>query len=214
MQLSLIGPGDIEFHFYELLKMKKPVFNKHLNEIAKALAESNSELVILPDKGISFEIARLYKENGGKKVIASVPFSDSTFGIKHLEPYINQKSIIDETIDTENWYKHDLIKGLLGHAILYLGKSPGTNGELNYAIYLYKLITKQKPGVTPNIIHPNIIADKNFTIFVYQPFLKNKKLDKELEAYIKKFNIKLVYIKDAKQLEKELEKFKIKILSS
>ena len=89
-----------------------------------------------------------------------------------------------------------IIKGLLGNSILYLGSSPGTNGELNYAIYLYKIITAQKENlkVLKEKIHPEIKADKDFKIFVYQPFLLNNKLDSETESYIKKFNIKLVYI--------------------
>lgn len=207
MRLSLIGPGDIEFHFQNLLKMKKDKFENEIKAIAKAIAESNAEIEILPDKGISFEIAKYYKEYKGKKIIAAYPKSDTTFGIKHLEPIINY-NIFDEIIDTENWFKHDLIKGLLGNAILYLGSSPGTNGELNYAIYLYKIITRQKENLktTKEQIHPEIKADKNFTIFVYQPFLINKKLDKETDEYIKKLNIKLIYIRNPEQLKEELIK--------
>jgi len=208
MRLSLIGPGDIEYHFQELLKIPKAKFQSKLEQIAQALVDSGTELEILPDRGISFQIAELYKQKGGKKVVGAIPKSDKTFGIKHLEPYMNSK-IIDETIDTENWYKHDLIKGLLGNAVLYLGSSPGTNGELNYAIYLYKLLTGRKEGVeiAEKYIHPEIKAGKNYTIFVYQPFLKTNKLSEETEAYIKKFNINLVYIKSPEQLKKELEKF-------
>ncbi len=212
MRLSIIGPGDIQFHFQELLKISKEKFQEEIKEIAKALADSGIELEILPDKGISFEIAKLYKQQNGRKVIAAYPKSDKTFGIIHLKPFIeekiNSKPIFDEIIDTENWFKHDLIKGLLGNAILYLGSSPGTNGELNYAIYLYKIITNQKENlkVIKEKIHPEIKADKDLTIFIYQPFLLNNKLDLETEAYIKRFNIKLVYIKNAKQLKEELPK--------
>ncbi len=208
MRLSLIGPGDTEYHFQELLKIPKAKFQSELEKIAQALADSEVELEILPDEGISFQIAKLYKQRGGKKVIATLPKSDRTFGVKHLEPYANSE-IIGEIIDTENWYKHDLIKGLLGNAVLYLGSSPGTNGELNYAIYLYKILTGRKEGVevAGKFIHPEIRADSNYTIFVYSPFLKTGKLNEETEAYIKKFSINLVYIKSPEQLERELKKF-------
>jgi len=213
MKLSLIGPGDIEFHYHEILKIPKQEFSKELEKIAKAIVDSEAEIELLPDIGISFEIAKLYKEKNGKKVIGTIPKSDNIFGITHLkksiETKINNKPLFDEIIDTDNWFKHDLIKGLLGDAILYLGSSPGTNGELNYAVYLYKLIYGNKKGIviSGKSIHPNIKAGKDFTIFVYSHFLLNKRLDRELEEYIKKYNIRLIYINDPEQLKKELVKF-------
>jgi hypothetical protein len=213
MRLVLIGPGNTEFHFLELLKIKKEKFQKELQEIASSIADSNTELLFSPDKGICLEIGKLYKQSSGKKIYGAAPLDDKTFGIKHLKPYINEKingkPLFDEMINTENWYKHDLIKGILGNAVLYLGSSPGTNGELDYAIYLYKIITGQKENIetAKEKIHIEIKADENFTVFVYTKFLLNKKLDKETEAYIKKYNIKLVYIKNPNELKKELVKF-------
>lgn len=213
MRIALIGPGDTVYHFKELLKIPKEKFYSELERIAQSLVDSNVEVECLPDKGISFKLTKLYKEKGGKKAIAAIPKDDKTFGIKHLEPYINEKldgkPIFDETINTGDWFKHDLIKGLLGNAILYLGKSPGTNGELNYAIYLYRLMTGNKKGleVAGKFIHPEIRADSNFTIFVYSPFISGGKLSMENEAYIKKTNINLVYIKNPDQLKKELIAF-------
>ncbi len=210
MRISLIGPGDIEFHYQELLKISKSKLDSELEKIAKALVDSNVEIELLPDRGVSIEIAKLYKKLGGKKVIGAVPKSDKTFGISHLEPYINEKvngkPLFDEIIDTDNWFKHDLIKGLLGNSVLYLGSSPGTNGELNYAVYLYKLISRFKQGVevAGKNIHPEIRAGKDFSVFVYSPFLINKKLSQEDEAYMKKFNVNLVYIKNPEDLAKKL----------
>jgi hypothetical protein len=212
LRISLIGPGDVEFHYQNLLKLDKLRFEFELEGIAKVLAESGSEIVLLPDKGVSLSIARLYKKRKGKSIIGAIPNSDRSFGIKHLEPYIhlkiNEKPFFDKFIDTNNWFKHDLIKGLLGNALLYLGDSPGTNGELNYAIYLYKILNGRKEGleVAARYIHPEIIAGKKFTIFVYSPFLINKKLSKELEEYIRKFDINLVYINSSAELKQELKK--------
>lgn len=114
--------------------------------------------------------------------------------------------MFDEIIDSGDWFKHDLIKGLLGNAILCLGSSPGTDGERQYAVYLYKLISRLKDGVevSGKRIHPDICAGKNFTIFVYKPFLKSGKLPEEDEEYAKKFGINLVYVSNAKQLKNEL----------
>ena len=217
MRISLIGPGDVEFHYQNLLKIDKLRFEFELEGIAKVLAESNSQLVLLPDKGVSLNVARIYREKKGKNVIGAVPLSDMTFGIKHLEPYIkmklNEKPFFDYFINTDNWFKHDLIKGLLGDVLVCLGDSPGTNGELNYAVYLYKLLSGRKEGIeiAGKHIHPELRAGKNFTILVYSPFLISKKLSKEQEEYIKNFGINLVYISSSTQLKQELENLKNKI---
>lgn len=133
LRVCLIGAGDIQYHYNELLKIPSDKFNKHLTKIAKVLAK-NSEIVLLPDRGISFEIAKRYKELGGQKVIGTVPVSDNTFGIKHLEPFITATvegtKIFDETIDTNNWYKQDLTHCLFGDVILMLGNTLGSLGEL------------------------------------------------------------------------------------
>lgn len=211
MRIALIGPGNPEFHYQELLKIGKEKYQEQVREIARALVNSNSEIELLPDKGICIDIAKEYKTLHGKKVVGSVPLSDRTFGIKHLQEYmqeqINGKPLFDSIIDTGDWFKHDLIKGLMGDAILYLGASPGTDGERHYAVYLYKLIAGFKKGVevSASSIHLQARAGKNFRIFVYSPFLIAKKLPKEDEEYARKFGIDLVYVNSASDLEKKLK---------
>lgn len=209
-KLSLIGPGDVEFHYYKLLKLKPEKFQSELEKIAKALSESDVSLELLPDRGICIELAKLYKKFNGKEVIGTVPESDKIFGINHLQEYINTKvngkPLFNRVINSGDWFKHDLIKGLMGNSILYLGASPGTDGERNYAVYLYKLLNRYKEGVeiSGKKIHPEINAGKNFSILVYSPFLINKRLQKEDEEYMKKFGINLYYIKNPKQLKEKL----------
>ncbi len=212
MRISLIGPGDIDFHYKELLGLTNSELNSTLERIAQALVNSNAEIELLPDRGVSTEIAKLYKQKGGKKVIGTVPKSDTTFGIEHLKPYIetqiNNQPLFDEIIDSGDWFKHDLIKGLMGNAILYLGSSPGTDGERHYAVYLYKLLKRFKQGVevSSKKIHPEIKAGENFSVYIYSPFLLNKRLPKEDEAYMQKFGIKLHYINSPEELESILSK--------
>lgn len=213
MRLSLIGPGNIEFHYYQLLGLAKPKFESRIETIAKAIADSDSEIELLPDKGVCIEIARIYKKLNGKKVIGVVPKSDQKIGIDHLIPYINEKlenkALFDEIIDSGDWYKHDMTKALFGNAVLYLGSSPGSDLEMNGSVYLFKLLSGNKKGIeiAGKFIHPEIKANSNYTIFVYSPFLKNKKLPLEYEEYFKKYNIKLVYINNSQELKKELENF-------
>jgi hypothetical protein len=68
LRVSLIGPGDVEYHYRNVLKIDN--LDKHVLEIARALRDT--EIVFLPDRGISFEIAKIYKQIGGRKVIATI----------------------------------------------------------------------------------------------------------------------------------------------
>ena len=211
-RISLIGPGDIEFHYKELLGLDDSKLNSRLKGIAQALVNSEVEIEFLPDKGVSIEIARLYKKNGGKKVIGAVPQSDTIFGVSHLKQYIEEqvgdKPLFDEIINSGDWFNHDLIKGLLGNAVLYLGASHGTDGERHYAVYLYKLIKRFKEGVevSGKKIHPEIRAGENYSVIVYSPFLLGGRLPKEDEAYMEKIGINLYYVDSPKKLESILKK--------
>lgn len=211
LRVSLIGPGDVEFHYQQVLKIPKKKFQLELEKIARALSESGAEIELLPDKGICFELAKLYKANNGERVVASVPKSDKGYGIKHLEPYLNKKNLFDETIDTGDWKQQNRLKALLGDVVLYLGISSGTELEVNYGIYLFKLMKGFKESIKgAQYLHPEVRAGKSipYTIFVYSPFIKSHKLDKETEAYMKKYGINLEYIKNPKELKEKLLELK------
>ncbi|MFA5357467.1 MAG: hypothetical protein WC308_00915 [archaeon] len=214
LRVCLIGPGDIDFHYSKLLKIKTLDFEKNIEEISKVLVNSGSEIVLLPGEGVSFEIAKKYKELGGKKAFATVPKSDSDFGIKHLQEFIgaeiNGKKVFDEEIDTGTWYKNDHTHCLFGDIVLVLGISLGTLGELSYSYYLYKLLLGKKPNVSVlrEKIHPKIVAGSKvpFTAIVFKPFVK-KKLPPEMEAYIKDCGGKVFYADSASDVKEILEEF-------
>ncbi len=215
LRISLIGAGDINYHYFKLLKIDENKFNKELDDIAKVLVEENCEIVLLPDRGVCFEIAKRYKKNCGAKVLGTVPLSDKDFGINHLRPYmeadVNGKKIFDKFIDTDNWYKQDLTCCIFGDAILMLGNSLGSLGELVYGYYLYKLFVGDKPEVKAKkkAIHPETRAGEKipYSVIVYQPFLKGK-LNSEIETYIKKLNGNVYYVNNSNELKKVLEKLK------
>ena len=211
-RIALVGPGDINFHFYNLLGLKEKELESELKKIAQALVESEVGIELLPDKGISLEIAKQYKSANGKEVIGTIPTDDKTFGVTHLEEYKNLKqngvNLFDRFINTGDWFKQDMTKGLFGDAVLYLGSSPGTDLETNAAIYLYKLFKGFKSGVSvmQQKVHPEIRAgqENDFTILIYSPFLKSGRLPLETEAYLEKFEIKYYYIKNAKELKQKI----------
>ncbi|MCD6590612.1 MAG: hypothetical protein J7K72_01425 [Candidatus Aenigmarchaeota archaeon] len=215
LRVSLIGAGNIRYHYYNLLKINEEEFKKEIEKIAKTLANSGYEIVLLPDRGISFEIAKEFKKLSKGKVIGTVPLSDKDFGINHLKPYVgaevNGRKVFDEFIDTNNWYKQDLTHCIFGDVILMLGNSLGSLGELVYGFYLYKLFIGDKPEVKAKrkAIHPEARAGEKvpFSVVVYEPFIKER-LNFEIEAYIKKLNGNIYYVKNSEELKEVLEKIK------
>ncbi len=209
MRLVLIGPGDTEYHFTRLLGMKESEYWEHVKGIARALSSTRVEIGLLPDRGVPVHVAREYKKTGGKKCIALAPLSDRTFGTKHLEPFLQEEGLFDETVDTGDWYKHDLIIGLMGDALLYLGTSLGSAGELAYAGYLYKLVKGAKPGVAARVekIHPLARAGTRFpyTVIAYSPFNPNG-LQPELRSYLEKIGVKIEEAENAAGLENIISK--------
>lgn len=205
MKVVLIGFGDLDFHA-KMIGITKTKLNKLIGEIALALVESNSEIVLLPDKGVCFEIAKKYKKLGGKKVIGVVPKSDIDFGIKHLKEYIefkvNGKNLFDEIINSGTWYKENLTHCLFGEKILFLGKSLGAVGELCFGYYLFRLFNmRKKINVIDNKYYSQFLAGRNvsFDTIVFLPFNKTK-IDYEIEKYIEGTNSKIFYVNNSNEL--------------
>ena len=212
MKVSLIGAGDVKFHFNELLKINNDTLNVHIENIATVLKETRAIPVALADRGILFDLVKKFKEIGGEKAIGLAPLSDNTFGTSHMEEFIeskvNGKKVFDELVNTGDWYKQDMTHCLFGDVILVLGLTTGSLGELSYGYYLYKLIGGFKKGVETKgkNIHPQIIAGENIPLhtIIYLPFVKDK-LPFELEKYIEKFGAKVFYVKDSVELKKVLK---------
>lgn len=211
LRISLIGAGDIKYHFHELLEISEEEFNKHIDEISKALLDF--ELVLLPDRGVCFEVAKKHKELSNEKIFGTVPLSDKDFGIDHLKPFIEHKidgkPVFDEIIDTNNWYKQDLTCCTFGDAVLMLGNSLGALGELAYGYYLLKLFSGKKPelNILKKKVHPQIKTGENvpFSTIIYKPFFKDK-IPFEIEQYIKKTGGNIYYVENSKELVDVLKK--------
>lgn len=94
-----------------------------------------------------------------------------------------------------------------------LGNSLGSLGELVYGYYLYKLFIGDKPEVKAKKkrIHSEVRAGETvpFSVIVYEPFLKER-LNYEIEAYIKKLNGKIYYIKSPTDIKKTIEKISLR----
>jgi hypothetical protein len=211
--ISILGPGNREFYYQKLQKISKLDLEEEIKQITKVLVETKSTLEFLPNKGIAFDIGIEYKLQGGKKIIGTAPLSDKKVGIKHLEKYINfklgNKKLFNKIQDGGNWAQTNQLKGLFGDAILYLGKTFGTDLELNNAAYIYKWHHKNKKFPL-KMLNKNIQAGKKnpLTIIVYSKFIKSEKLEYETEQYFKKEGIKLIYAKSPQGLKKAISKLK------
>ncbi|MFH1359378.1 MAG: hypothetical protein ABIH37_05810 [archaeon] len=211
LRICLIGPGSFNFHFQDILGISKEKFDGEIDKIANVLSNSGFEVVLSPSEGVSFEVAKKVKEKNGK-IIGVAPLSDKYPGVGHLQSFIDfevkGKKLFSEMIDSGDWPAHNLRLALFGDCLLFLGKSPGSSGELNFGFYMYKIIKGMKPSINQSIekIHKKARAGVNidYHVFVYTKFLKDGKLGEEEEAYAKKFGIKIVYVKNAEELEKGL----------
>jgi hypothetical protein len=211
VKISLIGAGDVKFHFNELIGINNLELEKHLEEIAIVLKETSSVPVCLTDRGVLFDLVKKFKKIGGGEVIGLAPLSDNTFGISHMSEFINAKiderKVFDEIIDTGDWYKQDMTHCLFGDVILMLGLTTGSLGELSYGYYLYNLLNWLKSDCKnqSNLIHKKVSAGKKnpFSTIVYLPFIKSK-IPFEIEKYIEKFGGKVFYVNDSVELKKIL----------
>lgn len=205
LRVALIGPGDVESHFKDLLGIDADSRTEHIDELADALDTKNVELLLLPDRGISFELAKAYKRRGGR-IIGVYPKGDQDFGTGHLTPYLEAqlegRPLYDALIDSGTWFRQDLLHCTFADRVLVLGASLGSLGELAYGYYLLKLFTRQKAGVEAarKCIHDEIRAGSSvpFETVAYRPFLKGG-LGAELEWYIGRVGGALRYAADARE---------------
>jgi len=95
MKVVVLGTGDIT-KIPRFTRISERELRSIIDELGKMIADKGYELIIVPDRGIPTEVAKVYRENDGKKVIGMVPVNDKKYGIKHLEPFIG---LIDEKIE-------------------------------------------------------------------------------------------------------------------
>ncbi len=67
MKVGILGPGN-----YSLISkhtnLSKQDVKEFIGQFGKYLAEKGFEIVIAVDRGIPFEVAKVYKKHNGKKV--------------------------------------------------------------------------------------------------------------------------------------------------
>ena len=181
MKVSLFGSGDIS-KIQRFSKLSEEEVKKLIEDVGKLLAEKKVELVIVPSRGISYDVAKVYKEHKGPKIIGAIPKDDKDYGIKHIEEY---RHISDKEINIGDWYDLNGRLAAQGDLSICIGLSGGGICNIAMLKYHYKYLGSK----TKLIIFENTISSK---------------LHAELEEDLKG---NLTYINSIKQLKKLLESF-------
>jgi hypothetical protein len=136
VRVSILGSGDIG-KIIKYTSLKESDINEAIEGIAKLLADKGCEIVIIPDTGIPVEIAKKYKEYGGRKLLGMVPTKDKKYGIRHIEKNLG---MLDEKIEVTDWYNADGEIAASGDYAICFGLSGGILREISVLKYHYKYL--------------------------------------------------------------------------
>jgi hypothetical protein len=149
MKVTILGAGDItKIHRYSGTSEKN--LEKLIQDLGKLLAERGDEIIIVPARGIPYEVAKAYKKYKGKQVIGAIPKDDKDFGIMHIQEYLG---IADTDINIGDWYDLNGRIASLGDYAICIGLSGGAICDIAMLKYHYKYLgSKTKLIVFRNTI--------------------------------------------------------------
>ena len=174
---DLIYKDRILVYSLEGTKLSEEELNKLISNSAKVIAEAGHEIVIIPDRGIPLEFAKLYKRFGGRIVYGLIPAEDKKYGIRHIEKNLN---VIDKQLKEKSWYDVDGEIASKGELCIIFGMSPGIVREFSVLKYHYRYLNCK----TKVLWFENTIS---------------RKLPDEI---MEEFRDRVIYIKSATDLKK------------
>lgn len=137
MKIAILGPGNPEL-ISKYGKMNKQEVEELIDKFAKFLAFSGHEIIIAVDRGIAFEVAKKYKQYGGKKVYGVNPESHEKYDKKEqIKPFM---SVIDEEIKVASWYHLNGEIASFSDIAVALGLSCGTMADIVFLYFHYKYL--------------------------------------------------------------------------
>ena len=139
MRVSVLGTGDLT-KIPRFTNISKEKLKEIINTLGKLLAEKGHELIIIPDRGVPLEIAKVYKENRGKKLLGIVPVKDTQYGIDHIKKNL---PLLDETLEVDHWYDADGEIAAAGDVCIVIGMSPGIMREITVLKFHYRYLKSQ-----------------------------------------------------------------------
>jgi len=180
-KVGIIGPTNLR----KLSRLtRKPVkfFNQKTKEIGQFLASSGCELWINSDKGMAINIAKFYKNYGGRRLIILYPRKGEPWPKEHARPF---KKYGDKLKIEPNWFWTNYNVVSLTDLCICVGLSAGTLSELAYIKWDCKL----KRGKLKRLI-------------AIRELLREKRLPPEIEIDVKN---KLFYIDSVDNLKKVIK---------
>jgi len=134
----IIGPTD-KTKIFRYGKIKKNEYGIYKQKIGKVLVENISRIDIIPDDGFPLDIAKVYKELGGKLVVGNVPKG----GSRYLDKYLKFCDKIEEV--EGDWTFLNTSLSLKDDIMIGIGLSPGTIVEIAYSKYHKKYLNNPIP---------------------------------------------------------------------
>ncbi|MBN1159799.1 MAG: hypothetical protein JXA43_01000 [Candidatus Diapherotrites archaeon] len=178
MRIAILGSsrGRVK----DIAKVTNEDLDNFVNNLSDILSEKVSEVRVVPENSLYFDVAQAFRKKGGK-VIGIVPEGDKIYGYDWLKPNLDK---IDEKVVAQDWYwmSHHLFQNT--DEVLCLSMSAGVFSDLGILKYL--------------IGHKKLEIKK---LIVYKPFLSEGKLPLEVEDVFKGI---LVYADTLEEIEKEL----------
>lgn len=154
MKASLLGTSQIEN--IVAAGTSRAELENLIDKLAELLAEKFSEVFLVPQQGVYYDLALKYKENGGEKLTAVIPADDEKYGVGHLELDSAEFSKFDDGIELKNWYTLNGEIASLGDFAFVLGYSAGVFSDLSFLKYQRKFLGDE----TKVIILANTVSQR------------------------------------------------------
>ena len=188
MKVSILGPGDyslIERHS----KLNKKDIEEFIEDFGKFLAENDFEIIIAVDRGIPYEVAKVYKKYNGRKVYGVNPQSHEKYDKQEaIKPYMD---VIDEEIKVASWYHLNGEIASLSDVAVSFGLSCGTMADIVFLYFHYKYLKSETK------------------LIMYLPSMSSK-LHPEIEESLNVKGKKFEYVNSFEELKEKLLELKIK----
>jgi len=137
VKVAILGPGEISI-ISKYSKAKEKEVKEFIEEFGKWLAGQDIELIIAVDRGIAFEIAKVYKKNNGKKVYGVNPQSHEKYNKEEaIKPFME---VVDEEIKVSSWYHLNGEIASFSDISVSLGLSCGTMADIVFLYFHYKYL--------------------------------------------------------------------------
>lgn len=186
MKVAILGPGNIEL-ISKYTDLSEEDIKKFIHDFGKFLAENDFEIVIAVDRGIPYEVAKVYKTHDGKKVYGVNPQSHEKYDKQEqIKPFMD---VVDEEIKVSSWYHLNGEIASFSDIAVAFGLSCGTMADIVFLYFHYKYLKSETK------------------LLMYLPSMSGK-LHPEIEESLSVKGKKFDYVGSIGELKKKLLEFK------